>query len=197
MSKFSRWTPTLGVCFKWDSQKVLKIAHFGVFRHIGGTWGVQKHMYLKIYWVKVISSKNGDFWTPQCWEIIFFRQNIGMFDWLYTETYPCQMEVGGSVGPSHFRISILTASLVALREKLKTCDLWDIWSEGWEDITTYLQTYQPTYITTYLPTYLPTSIRMIQLWFLELHDFPLELKGELQYLDENCHFRGEKMTILV
>ena len=87
MSKFSRWTPTLGVCFKWDSQKVLKIAHFGVFRHIGGTWGVQKHMYLKIYWVKVISSKNGDFWTPQCWEINFFRQNIGMFDWLYTETY--------------------------------------------------------------------------------------------------------------
>ena len=38
---------------------------------------------------------------------------------------------------------------------------------------------------------------MIQLWFLELHDSPLELKGELQYLDENCHFRGEKMTILV
>ena len=39
--------------------------------------------------------------------------------------------------------------------------------------------------------------KMIQLWFLELHDSPLELKGELQYLDENCHFRGEKMTILV
>ena len=38
---------------------------------------------------------------------------------------------------------------------------------------------------------------MIQLWYLELHDSPLELKGELQYLDENCHFRGEKMTILV
>ena len=87
MSKFSRWTPTLGVCFKWDSQKVLKIAHLGVFRHIGGTWGVQKHMYLKVYWVKVISSKNGDVWTPQCWEINFFRQNICMFDWLYTETY--------------------------------------------------------------------------------------------------------------
>ena len=87
MSKFSRWTPTLGVCFKWDSQKVLKIAHLGVFRHIGGTWGVQKHMYLKVYWVKVISSKNGDVWTPQCWEMIFFRQNICMFDWLYTETY--------------------------------------------------------------------------------------------------------------
>ena len=39
--------------------------------------------------------------------------------------------------------------------------------------------------------------KVIQLWFLELHDSPLELKGELQYLDENCHFRGEKMTILV
>ena len=37
----------------------------------------------------------------------------------------------------------------------------------------------------------------IQLWFLELHDSPLELKGELQYLDENCNFRGEKITILV
>ena len=71
MSKFSRWTPTLGVCFKWDSQKVLKIAHFGVFRHIGGTGGVQKHMYLKIYWVKVISSKNGDFWTPSAERLIF------------------------------------------------------------------------------------------------------------------------------
>ena len=42
MSKFSRWTPTLGVCFKWDSQKVLEIAHFGVFRHIGGIGGGPK-----------------------------------------------------------------------------------------------------------------------------------------------------------
>ena len=39
--------------------------------------------------------------------------------------------------------------------------------------------------------------KRIQLWFLELHDSPLELKGELQYLGENCHFRGEKITILV
>ena len=36
-----------------------------------------------------------------------------------------------------------------------TCDLWDIWSEGWEDITTYLQTYPPTYLPNYLPTYMP------------------------------------------
>ena len=37
----------------------------------------------------------------------------------------------------------------------------------------------------------------IQLLYLELHDSPLEFKGELQYLDENCHIRGKKMTILV
>ena len=40
MLNFSRRTPTLGVCSKWDSRKVQKIAHFGVFRHIGGVrWG--------------------------------------------------------------------------------------------------------------------------------------------------------------
>ena len=42
-----------------------------------------------------------------------------------------------------------------------------------------------------------TAKYAIQLWYLELHDSPLELKWELQYLDENCHIRGEKMTILV
>ena len=47
----------------------------------------------------------------------------------------------------------------------------------------------------YSLSFLPAET--IQLWFLELHDSPLELKGELQYLDENCHIRGEKMTILV
>ena len=114
MSKFSRWTPTLGVCFKWDSQKVLKIAHLGVFRHIGGTWGVQKHMYLKVYWVKVISSKNGDFWTPQCWEINFFRQNICMFDWLYTETYKLKLSASSPV--HHPRCITFHLSLRATRD---------------------------------------------------------------------------------
>ena len=42
---------------------------------------------IKIYWVKVISSKDCDFWTTQGWEINFFRQNIGMFEWLCTQTY--------------------------------------------------------------------------------------------------------------
>ena len=39
MSKFSRWTPTLGVRFKWNDQKGPKIAHLGIFRHIWGVGG--------------------------------------------------------------------------------------------------------------------------------------------------------------
>ena len=56
--------------------------------------------------------------------------------------------------------------------------------------------YSLTYIMHISVVYINMQ-KVIQLWFLELHDSPLELKGELQYLDENCHFRGEKMTILV
>ena len=87
MLNFSRWTPTLGVYFKWDSQKVLKIAHIGIFRHIGGVRWVRKITDIKILWVKVLHAKNGDFSTTWGWKINFFRQNIGMFDWLCTETY--------------------------------------------------------------------------------------------------------------
>ena len=87
MLNFSRWTPTLGVCFKWDSQKVLKIAHIGIFRHIGGVRWVRKITDIKILWVKVLRAKNGEFSTTRGWEINFFRQNIAMFDWLCTKTY--------------------------------------------------------------------------------------------------------------
>ena len=48
MLNFSRWTPTLGVFPKWNNQKVPKIAHLGIFRHIGGVGGVQKDVDLKI-----------------------------------------------------------------------------------------------------------------------------------------------------
>ena len=48
MLNFSRWTPTLGVSLKWNDQKRPKIAHFGIFRHIGGVGGVQKNVDLKI-----------------------------------------------------------------------------------------------------------------------------------------------------
>ena len=37
----------------------------------------------------------------------------------------------------------------------------------------------------------------LRLWFLELHNSSLELKGELQYSGENYHIRGEKVTNLV
>ena len=87
MLNFSRWTPTLEVYFKWDSQKVLKIAHIGIFRHIGGVRWDRKITDIKILWVKVLHAKNGDFSTTRGWEINFFRQNIAMFDWLCTETY--------------------------------------------------------------------------------------------------------------
>ena len=42
MLNFSRWTTTLGVFPKWDNQKVPKIAHLGIFRHIGGVGGSKK-----------------------------------------------------------------------------------------------------------------------------------------------------------
>ena len=45
MLNFSQWTPTLGVSLKWNDQKRPKIAHFVIFRHIGG---VQKNVDLKI-----------------------------------------------------------------------------------------------------------------------------------------------------
>ena len=48
MLNFSRRTPTLGWFFPPDSKKVLKIAHFCVFRHIGGVEWVRKNMDLKI-----------------------------------------------------------------------------------------------------------------------------------------------------
>ena len=51
---------------------------------------------IKIYRVKVIWAKDGDSWTTQGWEINFFGQNIGMFEWLFTQTYidiwPCCCE---------------------------------------------------------------------------------------------------------
>ena len=48
MLNFSRRTPTLGWFFRPDSEKVLKIAHFCAFRHIGGVEWVRKNMDLKI-----------------------------------------------------------------------------------------------------------------------------------------------------
>ena len=46
--KFFTADPYFGVVFPPDSKKVLKIAHFCVFRHIGGVEWVRKNMDLKI-----------------------------------------------------------------------------------------------------------------------------------------------------
>ena len=50
------------------------------------------------------------------------------------------------------------------RVTLETCDLWDIWSEWWGDMTWPKKIYLPTtYLPTYLPTYLCTSFREHQI----------------------------------
>ena len=71
MLNFSRRTPTLGWFFPPDSEKVLKIAHFCVFRHIGGVEWVRKNMDLKIQWVKGNCSKNCGYWASWGPTIIF------------------------------------------------------------------------------------------------------------------------------
>ena len=58
--------------FKTGLPKSAKLAHLGIFRHIGGVgWG-RKITNLKIYWVKVPWVKFGVFWTFRDWEINFF-----------------------------------------------------------------------------------------------------------------------------
>ena len=71
MLNFSRRTPTLGWFFPPDSEKVLKIAHFCVFRHIGGVEWVRKNVDLKIQWVKGNCSKNCGYWASWGPTIIF------------------------------------------------------------------------------------------------------------------------------
>ena len=74
MLNFSRRTPTLGWFFPPDSEKVLKIAHFCVFGHIGGVEWVRKNMDLKIQWVKGNCSKNCSYWASWGPKIIFSQK---------------------------------------------------------------------------------------------------------------------------
>ena len=76
MLNFSRWTPTLGASLKWNDQKRPKLAHFGIFRHIGGVGGVQKNVDLKIQWVKGNCSKNCGYWASWGPTIIFSEKNL-------------------------------------------------------------------------------------------------------------------------
>ena len=86
MLNFSRQTPTLGWFFSPDTQKVLKIAHFGIFRHIGGVGWVRKHMDPKIQWVNANCSKNCGSWTSWGPTIIFSEKKPRTFELLYTQT---------------------------------------------------------------------------------------------------------------
>ena len=76
MLNFSGWTPTLGVCFKWDSQKVLKIAHIGIFRHVGGVRWNRKVTDIKILWVKVLHAKMATFRPPGAEKLIFSDKTL-------------------------------------------------------------------------------------------------------------------------
>ena len=46
----------------------------------------------------------------------------------------------------------------------ETCDLWDIWSEWWGDMTWLKKTYLPTYIPNHLPTFL-TFLNFFSIFF--------------------------------
>ena len=87
MLNFTRWTPTLGLLFKWNDQKGPKIAHFCVSSHIGGSGGVRKHMDPKIQWVMANCSKNRGSWTSWGPTIIFSEKKPRTFEFLYTKTY--------------------------------------------------------------------------------------------------------------
>ena len=58
--KFFTVDPYLGCMFFWDSQKEMKIAHFGIFRHIGGPGGPEKIWTPKYSGSSVIVSKTAD-----------------------------------------------------------------------------------------------------------------------------------------
>ena len=87
MLNFSRWTPTLGASLNWNDQKRPKLAHFGIFRHIGGVGGVRKNVDLKIQWVKGNCSKNCGYWASWGPTILFSEKKPRTFELLYTQTY--------------------------------------------------------------------------------------------------------------
>ena len=70
---------------------------------------------------------------------------------------------------------------------LETCNLWDIWSEWWGDMTwpknlpTHIPTYPPTYLPTYLSTYLREHPQGAILETCDLYDIWSEWWGDLTW----------------
>ena len=65
MLNFSRRTPTLWKCFRWDSQKVGKIAHLGIFRHIGGSGVTEKLLTSKTSNIAISGPPRAEKWVFQ------------------------------------------------------------------------------------------------------------------------------------
>ena len=76
MLNFSRRTPTWGVCSKWDSRNVLKIAHFGVFRHIGGSGGAETLLTSKYSGSRSSMPKMATFRPPGAEKLIFSDKTL-------------------------------------------------------------------------------------------------------------------------
>ena len=106
MSKFSQWTPTLGVCFKWDSQKVLKIAHFVVFRHIGGS-GVTEKLLTSTYCGSRSSPPNmATFELPSAEKLIFSDKTLACL-------IDCTPKVADASDQDFYQVINLTIARIA------------------------------------------------------------------------------------
>ena len=76
MLNFSRWTPTLGASLKWNDQKRPKLAHFGIFRHIGGSGGSEKMWTSKYSGSRVIVAKIADIGPTRAPQYFFQKKNL-------------------------------------------------------------------------------------------------------------------------
>ena len=80
MLNFSRRTPTLWKCFRWDSQKVGKIAHLGIFRHIGGSGVTEKLLTSKTSNIAISGPPRAEKWVFQTkhWHVrMIVHLNVG------------------------------------------------------------------------------------------------------------------------
>ena len=90
MSKFSRWTPTLGVFFKWNDQKGPKLTHWAIFRHIGGVGGSENMWTPKCSGSMPIVAKIADLGPPGAPQYVF-RKKTRTFELLYTSDHPSDL----------------------------------------------------------------------------------------------------------